>query len=236
MSEPAVIADYAFSLLAPVKPSGRRIVISAGGTREPLDPVRFMGNRSTGHMGVALARAALHRGMDVTLVGAHLEVLPPTGVTFVPVSTATEMHQAMVSHQPGADVVVMTAAVADWIPAEVSGEKIRKEDVGDEWTLKLHRSPDILSDLVARKPASQKIVGFAAETHEDETVREKTAREKLLRKGVDVLVLNQVGVGLGFGEVETTVTLFFDASPQSLSLDGTKTSVAERLLEVLLDH
>ena len=236
MSEPAVIADYAFSLLASGASSGEKILISAGGTREPLDPVRFMGNKSTGHMGVALARAALKRGMEVTLVGAHLEVAPPAGVTFVPVSTANELHQAMLAHQSEADVVVMAAAVADWIPTEVSAEKIRKEDIGDEWTLKLHKSPDILTELVAKKPAKQKIVGFAAETQDDAAAREKNARDKLRLKGVDVLVLNQVGVGLGFGEVETAVTMFFDASPQSLSLDGTKTSVAERLLEVLLDQ
>lgn len=236
MSEPTAIADYAFSLLASPPGAGTKILISAGGTREPLDPVRFMGNRSTGHMGVALARAGLLRGCEVVLVGAHLEVPPPAGVTFVPVSSAGEMHQAMVAHQPDADIVVMAAAVADWIPSTVSNEKIRKEDLGDEWTVTFRKSPDIVSELVARKLPHQTVVGFAAETEEDQAAREKTAQEKLARKGVDVLVLNQVGVGLGFGEVETAVTMFFDASPQSLSLDGTKTSVAERLLEVLLDQ
>ena len=236
MSEPAVIADRAFSLLGEKHSTGQKILISAGGTREPLDPVRFLGNRSSGHMGVALARAALQRGHEVTLVGANLEVPPPPGVRFIAVSTASEMHHSMVAHQSDAELVIMAAAVADWIPSTVAGEKIKKEDIGDEWTLTLRRSPDILSDLVARKTPRQRVVGFAAETIEDEAEREKVAREKLARKGVDVLVLNQVGVGIGFGEVETAVTMFFDASPQSLSLDGTKTSVAERLLEVLLDH
>jgi phosphopantothenoylcysteine decarboxylase / phosphopantothenate---cysteine ligase len=235
MAEPADIAAFARSLLAQPRQSQTKIVISAGGTREPLDPVRYIGNRSTGRMGVALAKAALQRGCDVTLVAAHLEVEPPRGVKVVLVSTAEEMRVAMMAAQPGADIVVMAAAVADWVPAVVSDQKISKQDKESTWSPSLVRSPDIAAELGRHKPPGQLVVSFAAETSEDQNVRESRAREKLSAKSADVMVLNQVGQELGFGEVETAVTLFFDASPQSLHLDGTKISVAERLLEVLLD-
>jgi phosphopantothenoylcysteine decarboxylase / phosphopantothenate---cysteine ligase len=236
MSEPVDIAALAWSLLETGAGRGKKVLISAGGTREPLDPVRFIGNRSSGAMGVALARAALLAGADVTLVGAHLEVAVPPGVKLISVSSAQEMSDALDAHQPEADLVVMAAAVADWVASSVDTEKISKSTQGEHWAPQLVPGPDILSNLVARKPAGQRIVGFAAETTSDPAVRERRAREKLLKKGADVIVLNQVGQELGFGEVETAVTMFFDASPQSLSLDGTKTSVAERLMEVLLDH
>ena len=236
MSEPSDIASFALSLLGDRPGGGKKIVISAGGTREPLDPVRFIGNNSSGAMGVALARAALVSGAEVTLVGAHLEVPVPAGVNHVAVSSSQEMGHALRAAQPEADIVIMAAAVADWVAETVSGEKIAKAAHGEQWSPTLVQGPDILLDLVAHKPAGQRIVGFAAETTDDPEQRELRAREKLVSKGLDVIVLNHVGHELGFGEVETTVTMFFDASPQSLSLDGTKTSVAERLLEVLLDH
>jgi phosphopantothenoylcysteine decarboxylase/phosphopantothenate--cysteine ligase len=236
MSEPADIADYAWALLGPQKAVGKKILISAGGTREPLDPVRFIGNHSTGHMGIAIARAAQLAGATVTVVGAHLELPVPPGIRLHRVSTSQEMHEALRAEQPEADIVVMAAAVSDWVAASVSAEKVTKRDQGDHWAPDLVKGPDILRDLAQHKPEGQLLVGFAAETSGDPQVREEAAREKLARKGADVIVLNHVGVGLGFGEVETAVTMFFDASPQSLSLDGTKTSVAEHLVEVLLDH
>lgn len=236
MSEPGEIASFALSLLGGRQGVGKKILISAGGTREPLDPVRFIGNKSTGAMGVALARAALSAGAEVTLVGAHVEVAVPHKVHHIRVSSSEEMASALMAEQPEADIVIMAAAVADWVAAEISGEKIAKSTVGEQWAPELVRGPDILSNLVANKPAGQHIVGFAAETVGDQTQREARARDKLVSKGVDCMVLNHVGHELGFGEVETAVTMFFDASPQSLSLDGTKISVAERLLEVLLDR
>lgn len=236
MSEPQDIASFALLLLGARSGIGKKILISAGGTREPLDPVRFIGNNSSGAMGVALARAALLSGAEVTLVGAHLEVPVPPGANHVSVSSSQEMADALRFAQPHADIVIMAAAVADWVAAAVSAEKISKDVVGAQWSPPLVQGPDILLDLVAHKPAGQRIVGFAAETADDPGHRERRAREKLVAKGLDAIVLNHVGHGLGFGEVETAVTLFFDASPQSLSLDGTKISVAERLLEVLLDR
>ena len=236
MSEPGAIADQALALVRSKDLAGQKVLISAGGTREPLDPVRFIGNRSTGYMGVALARAAMQRGADVTLVAAHLEVPVPSGIRIVETPTAAAMRDAMLGLQPEASLVIMAAAVADWVPEVSSPEKITKESLGESWSPVLRKSPDILHELCTRKPPGQQVVGFAAETDDDPAQRENRAIEKLRAKGADALVVNRVGDGVGFGAVETAVTLFFSASPQSLSVEGTKDSIAERLLEALLDR
>ena len=236
MSEPGAIADQALALVRSKDLAGQKVLISAGGTREPLDPVRFIGNRSTGYMGVALARAAMQRGADVTLVAAHLEVPVPSGIRIVETPTAAAMRDAMLGLQPEASLVIMAAAVADWVPEVSSPEKITKESLGESWSPVLRKSPDILHELCTRKPPGQQVVGFAAETGDDPAQRENRAIEKLRAKGADALVVNRVGDGVGFGAVETAVTLFFSASPQSLSVEGTKDSIAERLLEALLDR
>lgn len=236
MAEPEEIASRAFGLLRPQSWAGRKVLISAGGTREPLDPVRFIGNRSTGAMGVALARAALQQGATVTLVHANLEVPVPPGVVGVPAGTAASMREAMLAHAPQADVIIMAAAVADWVPEQVAAEKISKRDVGDNWAPLLVRAPDILAELGALKRANQVLVGFAAETAGDSAEREDNARSKLTSKKADVILLNEVGDEVGFGDVETAVTIISHASPQSLLVEGTKTSIADRLLEVLQDR
>jgi phosphopantothenoylcysteine decarboxylase / phosphopantothenate---cysteine ligase len=232
MSEPREIVDVALSSLAPQTLRGRRVLVSAGGTREPLDPVRYLGNRSTGAMGVALAEQALARGAEVTLVHAHLEVPLPHGVASVAVSTAQEMFDAMSAAQPSNNIILMAAAVADWRSAEPSGQKIAKADHADGWAPSLERTPDILLALSEARHPGQLIVGFAAETDPDPSTRDATAREKLQSKHTDAIVLNHVGDRVGFGEVETAVTLI-TASPQSLTFEGTKTSVAGRLLDAL---
>ena len=232
MSEPREIVDVALSSLAPQTLRGRRVLVSAGGTREPLDPVRYLGNRSTGAMGVALAEQALARGAEVTLVHAHLEVPLPHGVASVAVSTAQEMFDAMSAAQPSNNIILMAAAVADWRSAEPSGQKIAKADHADGWAPSLERTPDILLALSEARHPGQLIVGFAAETDPDPSTRDATAREKLQSKQTDAIVLNHVGDRVGFGEVETAVTLI-TASPQSLTFEGTKTSVAGRLLDAL---
>ena len=236
MAEPEDIAARAFELLRPQVWAGRKVLISAGGTREALDPVRFIGNRSTGAMGVAIARAALQQGAVVTLVHAHLEVPVPRGVESVPAGTAALMREAMLSHAPEADVIIMAAAVADWVPENVSSSKISKRDEGESWAPVLVRAPDILAELGALKRDHQTLVGFAAETATDQAERESRARDKLASKKADVILLNQVGDEVGFGDVETAVTIFSHASPQSLLVEGTKTSIADRLLEVLQDR
>jgi phosphopantothenoylcysteine decarboxylase/phosphopantothenate--cysteine ligase len=238
MAEPLDIAEKAFSLLGGGAGAwrGKTVVISAGGTREALDPVRFMGNRSTGEMGVALARAWHRQGATVTLVAAHLEVPVPGGVSLVHAETASAMREALLRLSNEADVLVMAAAVADWVPVHTEDEKISKDSQGEQWAPLLQRAPDILAELGGLKKPGQLLVGFAAETDSDPAMREQNARRKLENKKADVIVLNRVGEQVGFGPVETAVTLFFHASPQSLSVEGTKSSIAERITEVLLDR
>jgi phosphopantothenoylcysteine decarboxylase / phosphopantothenate---cysteine ligase len=191
----ALVADDGPSL------TGKRVLVSAGGTREELDPVRFLGNWSTGRQGYAFAREAAARGADVTLVAANVELPGPAGVKVVPVVSARDMHAAMLTAAPEADVIVMTAAVADFRPVARAGQKIKK-DGSLPPLIELTENPDILADLSRRRrddgPAGQVIVGFAAETDPDLDA----ARAKLARKGCDLLVLNQVGNGQGFGAGE----------------------------------
>ena len=214
LPEPAELFSLAESLLsssgtyapgsgtAPFLPmAGRRVLVSAGGTREELDPVRFLGNWSTGRQGYAFARSAVARGAEVTVVAANVELPDPAGVKIIRVVSARDMHAAMLEEARTADAVVMTAAVADFRPAERSGQKIKKDGPGPRvpGPVELTENPDILAGLAARRaahgPAGQVLVGFAAETDPDLTA----AQAKLARKGCDLLVVNQVGGGLGFG-------------------------------------
>ncbi|MEJ6507538.1 MAG: bifunctional phosphopantothenoylcysteine decarboxylase/phosphopantothenate--cysteine ligase CoaBC [Microbacteriaceae bacterium] len=236
MSEPDAIADYALSLARPQDWAGKNVLISAGGTREYLDPVRFLGNRSTGEMGVQIAAAAARRGASVTLVAAHLEVTPPSGVRVIEAPDVMALAEVMIRESVEADVVFMAAAVADWVPDKFSAEKLSKADLGAHWAPELVPAPDILAQLGAKKPQGQILVGFTAETEVDEQIRADRAKNKMAAKNVDVMVANLVGERVGFGAVETTVTLFFTASPQSLSVEGIKSSIAERLLDALLDR
>ena len=171
--------------------AGRRVLISAGGTREALDPVRFLGNRSSGRQGVALADAALSRGAEVILVAAHLEVAVPAGVTVVDVSSTLDLQQAMRDAAASADIVIMAAAVADYRPAEVQADKIKKDVAGERISLDLVRNPDVLAGLVEGRVPGQMIVGFAAETEADDSRRRELGRTKIQRKGCDLLV--QIG-------------------------------------------
>ena len=194
--------------------AGRRVVISAGGTREPLDPVRFMGNRSSGKQGYALAEVALSRGADVTLISANVALPVPDGATLVPVQTAVELGEAVATAARDCDVVVMAAAVADYRPAYYTDVKIKKshdEAVpgGDLLapTIELVRNPDVLAGLVRSRGSSTVpvIVGFAAETGDAEHTVLDLARDKFARKGCDVLVANEVGVDKTFGQDTNTV-------------------------------
>ncbi|NYG08300.1 phosphopantothenoylcysteine decarboxylase/phosphopantothenate--cysteine ligase [Phycicoccus badiiscoriae] len=190
---------------------GRRVVISAGGTREPIDPVRFLGNRSSGKQGYALAVVAARRGATVTLVAANPSLPTPSGVTVVPVSTALELQSAVERAAKDADVVVMAAAVADFRPAQYADAKIKKTHDPDQPdaapTIQLVRNPDILAGLVEARgeEASPVIVGFAAETGDDRGGVLEHARDKLARKGCDLLVVNEVGLDKTFGQDENTV-------------------------------
>jgi len=194
--------------------AGLRVVISAGGTREPLDPVRFLGNRSSGKQGYALAEVALSRGADVTLISANVALPVPDGLTLVSVQTAVELGEAVAKAAQDCDVVVMAAAVADYRPAHYTDVKIKKshdETVPESRplapTIELVRNPDVLAGLVQSRGSSTVpvIVGFAAETGDaDHTVLD-LARDKFARKGCDVLVANEVGVDKTFGQDTNTV-------------------------------
>ena len=194
--------------------AGRRVVISAGGTREPLDPVRFLGNRSSGKQGYALSEVAAARGAEVTLISANVTLPVPQAVRLVLVQTAVELGEAVAKAAQDADVVVMAAAVADYRPAHYADVKIKKthDDSavdGDQSapTIQLVRNPDILAELVASRGSatSPVIVGFAAETGDGKHSVLDLAQEKLVRKGCDVLVANEVGADKTFGQDTNTV-------------------------------
>jgi phosphopantothenoylcysteine decarboxylase / phosphopantothenate---cysteine ligase len=218
--------------------AGRRVVVSAGGTREPLDPVRFLGNRSTGRQGYAIARAAAIRGAHVTLVSANVELPEVAGVSLVRVQTASELETAVVAAAGSCDAIVMTAAVADFRPLQQQATKIKKVDEADPEPLKLTRNPDVLAGLVearSRAGADRRrpvIVGFAAET--DDVLRH--GREKLRRKGCDLLVVNEVGEGRGFAvDHNTAVVLSSDGAEVSIA-DVSKDLLAHRLWDLVVER
>ncbi|WP_026535604.1 bifunctional phosphopantothenoylcysteine decarboxylase/phosphopantothenate synthase [Arthrobacter sp. H14] len=216
--------------------AGRTFVITAGGTREPLDPVRYLGNRSSGKQGAALAKAALDAGATVHFIAAHTEVEPPAGVELTAVETALELREAAQAAAQAADVVVMAAAVADFRPAELSGSKIKKRDDGEDPVITLVRNPDILQELVQNRDATGStgvplIVGFAAETGDAESDILSYARRKLERKGCDLLVLNQVGTGVVFGQDETSVQILSPGTEDTEAASGTKADVAVAIID-----
>jgi phosphopantothenoylcysteine decarboxylase/phosphopantothenate--cysteine ligase len=182
--------------------AGRTVVVSAGGTREELDPVRYLGNWSSGKQGYALARTAASRGAAVTLVAANTDLPDPAGVRVIRVTSAAEMHLAVVAAAESADAVVMAAAVADFRPAARNPTKIKK-DTGPPDPIILAENPDIVSDLVANRRPGQLVVGFAAETGDVLA----NGRAKLARKGCDLLVVNKVGNGLAFGTPDNEATV-----------------------------
>ena len=236
MSEPEQIVAAAFASLTPQDLAGLRILITAGGTREPLDPVRFIGNRSSGRQGVALAHAASARGAEVTLIAANLEVDPPASITVTRVSTTLELASAVERDAPSADVVIMAAAVADYRPDTVAQSKIKKETQGDVLDLRLIRNPDILTELSNHKSDGQVIIGFAAETEPDEAKLLELGRVKIARKGSDYLVVNRVGWSKGFSAFDNSVSIINASGTLVAQATGTKLSVANRILDLLSER
>lgn len=240
LPEPDAIAAAALALVdAEGKPratdlAGRRVVVSAGGTREPLDPVRFLGNRSSGRQGVALARTALARGAQVTLVAANLTVRPPAGVQVLPVETTAQLREAVRSAAAEADVVVMAAAVADFRPAVDVAHKIKKQPDGSVPPLELVQNPDVLAELVADpvRPG-QLVVGFAAETGDADGDVLHHGRAKARRKGADLLAVNAVGDGRGFGTAENAVTVLDAAGETVAHAEGSKDDVADAIWDAV---
>ena len=214
--------------------AGRRVLVTAGGTREALDPVRFLGNRSSGKQGVALARAAREAGADVHLIAAHVETDLPHGMRITRVSSARELEQATLTAAAGSDVVIMAAAVADFRPDTVGEHKMKKSEDGTDPVIRLVRNPDILRAVVAQRDErglDQLVVGFAAETGDAEHSVLDFGRAKLARKGCDLLVLNEVGTDKVFGRDENEVVVLSARGAEEASTRGSKDEVARFVVE-----
>ena len=228
MTEPAQIAAAAAALFAPGTLAGRRLLITLGPTREPIDPVRFLSNRSSGKMGMALARAAVDAGADVTIIAGPTAQPTPAGVKRIDVETAAQMHNAAMAEAAGQDIFIATAAVSDYRPAAPAGQKIKK--TAETLTLTLERNPDIVGDVSAAFPALF-CVGFAAET---ENLAEH-ARDKLERKRLDLIAANPVGDGLGFDRDDNSLEVFWPGGHRSLPVT-TKTRLARQLIELIAER
>jgi len=230
MPEPEDILARVRQLMAPSDLQGERILVTAGPTEEPLDPVRFLTNRSSGKMGVALARRAAARGANVTLVAGPLKVAPPLSVTHIPVRTAQDMYDRVIELFPETDTVIKAAAVADFRPAAFEEAKIKKEDMDP--VIRLVKNRDILMELGGLKNARQILVGFAAETHD----ALENGRAKLVRKNLDMLVLNDVTrPGAGF-DCDTNIVRILYRSGEERQLEiMSKDSVADSILDEVRD-
>jgi phosphopantothenoylcysteine decarboxylase/phosphopantothenate--cysteine ligase len=222
----AIVTAVEESLRLRTSMKGMRVLIGAGRTEEPLDPVRMLTNRSTGRMGFALAEAARDRGADVTVVAGPVSIDPPAGIEIAHVTTALQMERAMREHAAKATVIIMAAAVADYRPARPSAKKIKRDARPLE--VKLEPNPDILAGLGASKSKDQLVVGFALETENGL----ENARKKLAEKRADLIVLNTPEEGLG-GETNT-VTLVEERSAVELA-EASKREVAERILDRVLE-
>lgn len=218
--------------------AGLRVLISAGGTREAWDPVRFIGNRSSGRQGIELARTAISRGAQVTLVAAAIEVEPPAGALVVRVESAEDLRSAMHAHAQDADVIVMAAAVADFRPADIASGKIKKSNADGVPELLLERTADVLAELVVKRGSatSPLIVGFAAETARDSEDLFALGQEKLARKGCDLLVVNDVAAHEVFGSTHNSV-LILGAATSPVLLDRLpKEEIADALWDTVRDR
>jgi len=216
---------------------GLRVVITAGGTREPFDPVRFMGNRSSGKQGMAIAGAAAARGASVTLIAANIGTdAVPAGIAVHEVSTTLELEQAVTEAAAQADAVIMAAAVADYRPAQIQQGKIKKEHTGDRLTVEFVVNPDILAELSSAKRPGQTVIGFAAETEPDPARLLELGRSKIARKGCDFLVVNNVGWNTGFATDDNDVVVLNRAGDIVMEASGSKLSVADRILDATLAH
>jgi len=242
MAEPDEIVAAALAVVGPRDLAGRRILVTAGGTREPLDPVRFIGNRSSGKQGVALARAAAARGAEVTLVVANIDdgvlasdLSTGSGADFrvIHVSTTAELQAATLLAAGQADTVIMAAAVADYRPEAIADVKIKKEKQGESFDLHLVKNPDILKELTAARRKDQVVVGFAAETEADRDALLELGRAKAKRKGVDYLVVNRVGWTEGFATDRNAIIMLDAPGDIVAEAEGSKASVADRILDVI---
>ena len=238
LPEPEEIVSIALGILSEKDLLGQDIVITAGGTREFLDPVRFLGNSSSGKQGVALAVTARNRGANVTLICANISVPTPAGVTVIDVVTGDDMHAAVLNCVMTADVIVMAAAVADYKPKFTQTSKMKKSDDGSVPNIELERTVDILADLVVHRDTShpdQLLVGFAAETGDDKGSVLDHGVAKLQRKGCDLLVINEVGPNLAFGTDDNEVTILTrNPAGQSTIARTSKTEIANAIWDSVI--
>jgi phosphopantothenoylcysteine decarboxylase/phosphopantothenate--cysteine ligase, prokaryotic len=237
LPEPAEIAQLAELLLRrpgalPHDLAGRHLVVSAGGTREPLDPVRFLGNASSGRQGHAIAAVAAARGARVTLVAANVDLPDPAGVDVARVGSAVELRDAVHKAAQDADAVVMAAAVADFRPSAAADHKIKKSDASPE-PIALAANPDVLLELVANRRPGQLLVGFAAETGDRGATVLEHGRTKLARKGCDLLVVNAVGPGKAFGQADNAGVILGADGSETVVEFGPKAVLAAALLDAV---
>ncbi len=231
MREPLALADAAFAALSRESTgalNGKRLLITAGPTREPIDPVRFVTNRSSGKMGFSVAEAAALAGGEVTLIAGPVALKTPPGVERIDVETAAEMHAETLPRAATADIFVATAAVSDYRVAQPSEQKIKKSNSSLE--LVLVRNPDILGDVAALENGPY-AVGFAAETER----LEEHAREKLRRKGLALIAANEVGEHKGFDREDNELRVFWDGGEKRLER-ASKRELAERLIEIIVER
>lgn len=226
---PEIISAIKRTLGANGPLSGKRVVVTAGGTQEPLDPVRYIGNRSSGKMGYAIAEAAYYVGADVTLISGPVALTPPYGITFVSVGTAREMEKAVREAVQGADALIMAAAVADYAPTQVSEQKIKK--TGENLTLELGRNPDILANLAQVELPNLVRVGFAAETQN----LLDNARDKLAKKKLDMIIANDAVASIGADSSALTL-IYKDGRIRelpALSKEESASLIVERVAELI---
>lgn len=234
MAEPETIVGVALAAVSVKDLMGKRILISAGGTREPIDPVRFIGNNSSGKQGLALARAATRRGAEVTLVLANVSATETFQV--VRADTAAEMLVALSARASATDALIMTAAISDYRVLQPSPVKMKKASAGDTFELTLIQNEDILAKLapaVHEANQSALVIGFAAETESDDQVLELAARRKLISKGCDLIVANDVSDGQVFDQDMNSVRIVSSQAP-TVSVSGSKAAVADAILDAML--
>jgi phosphopantothenoylcysteine decarboxylase/phosphopantothenate--cysteine ligase len=230
---PELLAAFEAALHTGRQLDGLKVLVTAGGTREPIDAVRYVGNRSSGRMGFALAEEAARRGADVTVVAANVALPRRTGIAYVDVGTAAELAAACEQRFDAADVLLMAAAVADYRPASARTDKLKKDVAGAELELRLVRTTDVLATLAARRRPGQLLVGFAAETGAGAI---EYGRAKLARKDLDAVVVNDVGApGIGFDTPENEVTVVASDSELQIPRDS-KSEVAGLILDAVLSR
>ena len=230
MPEPEVLYEYIVKALTPKDMAGRHVLVTAGPTQEKMDPVRYISNHSTGKMGYAIAAQAMRRGADVTLVSGRVSIQPPVGVHVVPIVSAADMAQAVKDRADEQDIIIKAAAVADYRPADVSDEKVKKKD--DSLSLALERTEDILAYLGAHRREGQFLCGFSMETEH----MIENSRAKLEKKNIDMIVANNLKQkGAGFGTDTNVVTLLTREETVELPMMS-KEEVADALLDYIVKH